>query len=438
LLDKNKRIMIRCLIAALPMLISCANAQNLVIPPVENNGKVSFECVIPLNDVQKNQAFENFETYIKPIFPDYKIHLNFVKGDTNAYNAKIKVMMYSDTPPDIFYSGDRNFTAELSSLERIQPLENNLSSINYWNLVIPSTKVISDAGHIYAVPIDEAYYNVLLINTELFSENKVEIPESFEQLKSTVKQFKDKSITPIAIGGKNGMSVYNMIESFACTLDHDITSKILSGKDQFSGKTFSQAAKSVKELIKLSAFPEKTGTFSDEEAGNIFYSSKAAMYSTSTENLNLANNKLNGKVAVLFYPDLDTDGSSPKNIVSGGTKKDCGLLISSSTKHPTEATKLAVEMSKYYNKYLYETQGDAVTIYNLDNMKWTPSNLPDLGVKKLIINVKQKDHVNTGLCEYNISPVKEKSIQEASTAFIAGLLSISDYLKALDINMKLT
>jgi len=434
-----KRFFIASLIIALPMLISCGNVTKQVMAPVKNNnGKVTLECVVPFDDAKKNQAFKNFETNMKPIFPDYDIHLIFLKGDANAYNTKIKVMMYSDTPPDILYSGDGNLTDQLYSSNIIQPLENKLNDIDYWNLVIPTAKVIGDTGHIYAVPIDETHYNVMLINTEMFYKNNVKIPRNFEELKNAVKQLKDKSITPIAIGGKDGMSVYNMIEGFACTLDNKITSKIISGEDAFSGKIFSQSATSVTQLIKLGAFQENTETISDEEAGNLFYSSQAAIYCTTSDKLAMANHKLNGKVAVLYYPNLGkTDGSIPKNIASGGTKKDCGLLISSSTKYPTEAAKLAVEMSKYYNQYLYEKQGEGAIIYNLDKMQWTPSIAPQLGISKLMMHMKQEGNVNTGLFEDHISPDKRKSIEEASTAFMTGLLSVSDYLKEMDISRKL-
>ncbi len=435
---KSMRIFIASLIMALPLLISCGNVPQEVMAPVEvNKGKVTLECLVPFDEVKKEEAFKNFETDVLAIFPEYDIHLSFVKGDANAYNTKIKVMLSSDTPPDIFYSGDGNFTNELYASKIIQPLEKKLKDLDYWKMVIPSAKVIGETGHIYAVPIDEVNYNVMLINTEIFSQNNVKIPENFEELKSAVKQFKEKSITPIAIGGKDGRSVYNLIEGFAGTIDHEVTSKIINGEDTFSGKNFRQAATSVMQLIKLGAFPEKTQTISDEEAGKHFYSSQAAIYCTSSDQLNMANNKLKGNVAILYYPELGgTEESIPKNIVSGGTRKDSGLLISSATKYPTEAAKLAVEMSKYYNKYLYEKQGNGSIIYNVDTLKWTPSIALDLGISELRKNVKQEGHVNTGLFEGNIAPNKEKSIEEASAAFMTGLLAVSDYLKEMDISMK--
>lgn len=439
MLNKFKRIYIASLIMVLPTLISCANEQEQVMPPVKNNNeKVTLQCVVPFDSAKKYQAFKNFDTDVKPIFPDYDIHLSFIKGDANAYNSKIKVMMYSDTPPDIFYAEDGNFTEELYLSKRIRPLEKKLNDIDYWNMVIPNAKVVGNTQHIYAVPIDEAYYNVMLINTELFSENNVEIPNSFEELKSSIKQFKENSIIPIAIGGQDGMSVYNMIEGFACTIDNKITSKIISSDDTFSGDTFSLAATSVMHLIELGAFQEKTDTISDQEAENLFYSSKAAIYPTSSAKLTLANHQLNGNVAVLYYPSLGEThrSTTPKKIVSGGTKKDSGLLISSSTKYPTEAIKLAVEMSKYYNKYLYEKFIDASVIYNLDNMQWRKSIIPNLAISELMMNVQHEGNVNTGLFGYNITPVKEKSIQEASTAFMAGLLSVNDYLEEMDFIMK--
>ena len=255
---KSMRIFIASLIIVLPLLISCDMSKPVIAPVKSNAGKVTLECVVPLDDVKENEAFKTFEADVKSIFPNYDIHLNFVKGDANAYNTKLKVMMYSDTPPDIFYSGDGNLTDELYSSNIIQPLEKKLEDIGYWNMVIPTAKVVGDTGHIYAVPIDEVQYNVMLINTEMFSKNNVKIPASFEELKSAIKQFKEKGITPIAIGGKDGMSVYNLIEGLACTLDNEITSKIISGNDTFSGKIFTQSATSVAQLIKLGAFQEKT------------------------------------------------------------------------------------------------------------------------------------------------------------------------------------
>ena len=74
---------------------------------------------------------------------------------------------------------------------------------------------------------------------------------------------------------------------------------------------------------------------------------------------------------------------------------------------------------------------------NLDKLKWTSSIVPDLGISELMRHVKQVGNVNTGLFEDHISLDKRKSIEEASTAFMTGLLSVSDYLKEMDISIKI-
>ena len=436
---KIKRFFMLCLILSLPLLTSCGNTPQTVVAQVEvNTTKVTLTCVVPFDNIKKNEAFKIFETNVKSTFPDYDIKFIFVKGDVNAYNSKIKVMMYSDAPPDIFYSGDENFTEELYTEKNIEPLEKKLNNLNYWDMVIPSAKLPGSTGHIYAVPMDEAYYSIMLINTELFSKNNVKIPKSFEDLKTATQQFKVKGITPIALGGKNGISAFKLLESFAGAIDNKITNKVTSCKLSFSGETFTQATTSVKELIDLGAFQAKVETVSDEEAAKLFYSSNAAIYCTTSDKLNMALSKLNGKVMILYYPSMGkTEGSIQKDIVSGGVKKDCGLLVSSLTKYPTEATKLAVEMSKYYNKYLYEKQGADSLIYNLSSMEWETNIVSNIGVSELMTNVQKEDKVNTGLFEENISLNKEKSIEEASTAFMTGLLSVEDYLKEMDVAMKL-
>jgi len=45
--------------------------------------------------------------------------------------------------------------------------------------------------------------------------------------------------------------------------------------------------------------------------------------------------------------------------------------------------------------------------------------------------------VNRGLFVENISLDKQKSIEEASTAFITGLLAVDSYLEKMDLSIKL-
>lgn len=425
--------MILSMFLIISLFTSCGSTPQSVAAPKEKNDKVTLKCVIPYDDSKKVEAFKNFNSDIRTIFPDYNIDLRFVKGDFRAYHTKIKVLLSSHDAPDVFFSEDGNFTEELRSAKAISILDKELENEEYWDLVIPSVKENQSKGHIYAVPFEDVSYGIMEVNTELFSQNNVKIPESIDELITAVKQFKSKGIIPIALGGKEGIIVYRTIEGFACTIDPKVTNNIISGKEAFSGDTFKRAAVVVKELLEMGAFEEKVETFTDTDAANLFYSGKAAMYCTTSNKLDSSYVKMNGKSALLYYPSISEKKQSQyTKALSGGLKKDCGLLVSASTNYPKEAVKLAIEMSKYYNKFLYEKQSNSRIIYIPDKMDWSEIHNISPSAKELMEYVSTSHNINSGLFENNIASDKIKSIEEDSSVFMTGLLSVDNYLKEMD------
>lgn len=419
------------------LFTSCGSTPQIAVVPKTDNGKVTLRCALPYDISNNSEAFKNFTSDIKRVFPDYDISLSLIKGDSKAYETKIKVLLSSDSAPDVFFSDDGRFTDELRGVKAIEALDQPLEKSSYWDIVIPSAKDIGANGRLYAVPYNEVSYGIMEINTELFSKNNVKIPENFDELKTAVDKFKEKGITPIAIGGKDGAAVYRMVESFAYTIDSDITTKIISGKETFSSDTFKQAAEAVNLLRKLGAFEEKAEGKTDADAANLFYSGKAAIYCTTSKDLGISYTKLGGKSTFLYYPSINgTKQPDNKAAISGGIKKDSGLLISSSSKYTKEAVKLAIEVSKYYNKFLYEKQNNLGVIYIPHKMVWKPAENAIPSMKKFMSSVAEDKNVKSGLFENNISSAKIKAIQEDSAIFMTGLLSVDNYLKEMDNGMK--
>lgn len=434
---KNK-VMMSLLIISLIIALTACGSTKVQVPVLKNKGKVTLRCVMSSEDNYKLEAFKSFADDIKKQYPDYNITFNFVKGDRNAYETKIKVLLSSDKAPDVFLSLDQDFSNELFSEDAVMPIEKYLNGSKYWDSVIPSANVKGHNGHIYAVPFNDINYGIIEINTDLFKKNNVKIPENFDELKSAVETFKLKGIVPISIAGKDGLSVYSMIENFACTIDPLFTTNIVNGKDSFSGEPFKQAAEKVKDLISIEAFGKKVETYSDTDAANLFYSGKAAMYCTASSNFKDSNAKLHGKCGLIYYPSISkVKDLGFSNIITGGIKKDCGLLVSSSSEYPSEAVDLAIYMSEYYNKFLYEKKNDVQVVYIPEKLDWKPAqNIPP-ELLKLIKNAETNKSAALGLFQNDIPDSVSKSIAESSSAFITNLMSVDDYIKKMDSGWKL-
>lgn len=406
----------------------------------KNQDKIKLNCIMSSEDTNKLEAFKTFTTDVKTILPNYDVNFRFVKGDIPTYETKVKVLLSSNDIPDVFFSSDGSLSNELLATDSVQPIDKYLDKLNFWNMVIPSAKVDGYKGHIYAVPFDPVHYGIIEINTDLFGQNNIKPPTNFSEFKSAISTFKSKGIIPIALGGKDGSSVYKIIEAFACTIDPQIISKIIEGKESFSNDTFKQAALKVKELMDMGAFEQNFAVTLDKDAANLFYSGKAAMYCSNSADFKTSNAKLNGKCGLLCYPTINASvKEKTSNILVGGVNKNSGLFVSTSSEHPLEATNLAIEMSKYYNRYLYEKQNNSTIIYIPSKLGLNSPQNNDLSLQSLMQNLaNNKNTSSISLLQgSNITPAASKAIIEDSSAFMTGLLSVDNYTKRMDNGLKL-
>lgn len=436
---KRNFLILNIIILILIFLTSCTKNIPTQLPVYNTKGKIKLKCVMYSEDSNKLNAFQDFATDVKTLLPDYDINFKFIKGDSKAYKTKIKVLLSTAEIPDVFFSTDESFSNELYSANSIQPVEKYLNQLKFWDMVLPSAKVQGYNNHIYAIPIDAVSYQIVEINKDLFTKYNVTPPQTFNDLLSAVSIFKSKGITPIALAGKNGTAVYNMLEGFAYTVDPKITSKIISGDAKFSDAPFKESATKVKELLDMGAFEPNVDLISNQDAANLFYSGKAAMYCTDSMNFSTADLKLNGKCGLLYYPSLNDAATklSSSIAVAGGVTKNSGLLISTASTHPLEATKLAIEMSKFYNKYLYEKQSNASIIYLPDYLGWKASKTPPSGLQELMQNEAINLNTSSGFLQNTLPSSQEKAIIEDSSAFMTDFLSADNYLKEMDNGLTL-
>lgn len=406
----------------------------------KTQGKIKLNCVMSSEDNNKLEAFKTFAADIKTLLPNYDISFNFVKGDLSTYETKIKVLLSSNNIPDVFFSSNGSLSSELLYTDSVQPIDKYLDKLKFWDTVISCAKVDGYKGHIYAVPFDPVYYQVIEINTDLFQQNNIKPPANFNELQTAISVFKSKGIIPIALGGKDGSSVYKIIEAFACTINPQITSRLIDGKENFSDEAFKQSSLKMKELMDIGAFEQNFATVSEQDAANLFCSGKAAMYCTSSSDFKTSNAKLNGKCGLLSYPSINNSvKENINNMLVGGVTKNSGLFVSTASEHPTEAVNLAIEMSKHYNRYLYEKQNNSAIIYIPSKLGLKSAANNNLALDSLMQNLaNNKNTSSISLLQGNsIPPAASKAIIDDSSAFMTGLLSVDNYTKRMDNGLKL-
>lgn len=419
-------------------LSACSGEKNKESQAVSAETKsvypIKLTAVLPEYNTSYIDAFNDFTRYINEALPEYDINLMTIKGDESAYDTKIRILQSADDIPDIFYSENNSHVKELLDNSDVIPIEKYLNELDFWNMVIPSAKVKGYRNQIYAVPFDGLSYEVIQYNVDIFKKNKISVPTTVDQLKHIVDVLNANKITPIAIGAKDGYPVSMMMEGFAYSIDPQITKNIVAKKAKFSDKPYKIAATKVKELLDANAFEKDAQNISDEDAFKLYCEGKAAMYFGTSNNFKEADTKLKGKNAIMYYPVLDTSlKQNYGKYCAGGVKPDSGLFIDASSKHPLDAVKLAVEMSKFYSKYLYEEKNDPNIIFNESTLKLNQNNKIELPVINFMSNVKSFETSNGLIQDIIPNADTAKSIDESSEEFMKGYISVDNYLRGMDM-----
>jgi raffinose/stachyose/melibiose transport system substrate-binding protein len=133
-------------------------------------------------------------------------------------------------------------------------------------------------GKIYGLPI-YMIAGIFYCNTELFEQNEVKMPDTFDELLEAVKVFKAKGITPMAVGEKDGWTgmFYQNIISIR-TAGVKLCNDALSNVTSFNRPEFAEGAEKLSELIKAGAFDNNCMNLTRDEAELDFNNGKCAMY----------------------------------------------------------------------------------------------------------------------------------------------------------------
>ncbi|MBU3158451.1 extracellular solute-binding protein [Clostridium frigoris] len=62
-------------------------------------------------------------------------------------------------------------------------------------------------GKVYAIPVSKVSYNGVFYNKTIFEQNKLKVPQTWDEFMSICKTLQDKGIAPLTAGGKDGWPI---------------------------------------------------------------------------------------------------------------------------------------------------------------------------------------------------------------------------------------
>ncbi len=145
----------------------------------------------------------------------------------------------------------------------------------YPQLHLPEDTSVAEAdGVVYAIPA-RSFWEALFCNVDLFENNGIELPTTWEKLETAIRKFQKLGITPIALSFSD---VPHYIAEY-CILAAGPLSDHLARPRQGDTvpKSWVDAMALIRRLDRLGAFPENANATTNDVVGQMFLEKKAAM-----------------------------------------------------------------------------------------------------------------------------------------------------------------
>lgn len=304
-----------------------------------------------------------------------KVKVKLIPVPGTEYVNKLRSAMGSPSAPDIFYnwgSGSIKPYRDAGQLVDLTSTVKNDATLK--DGFLPSiVEAGSLDGKIYGVPMRGMQPVMLFYNKKLFAENKLEAPKTWEELQHAITTFKDKGITPFALGGQEKWPELMWLEYLLDRIGGpEVFNKIQSGDASAWGDpAVLKSAQTVKELVDGGAFGKNFNSvdYGSGAAPTLLSKGKAAMhlmgsweYSTQ---LGKAPEFAKNDLAWANFPTVAGGVGDPANVVGNPTNY---WSINSRTKHKDAAIAFLKTMaSKSYAQALVDN-GDVPTTSNAASM----------------------------------------------------------------------
>jgi len=249
------------------------------------------------------------------------VTVNVQQESDQGYKDKIKVLASSNSIPDIYFSWPGSYAKQFVDAGLALDLTSAIGKGTAWNeSLVPSAVGAGEYnGKNYGVPIDlDAKF--MMYNKKIFADNGLTVPTTFEELLSTCKTLKAKSITPVNFGNKDGWPALHYVTQLnAYNVPADTLAKDYSSdKGSFTDPGYVKALEQFKEIIEQCTTTGTTGNGIDHTDAQVaFGSDKAAMmYLESLE------------IGLLKDTPLDKDGFGLFQLpAASDARGDTGSLV---------------------------------------------------------------------------------------------------------------
>ncbi|ATH93040.1 ABC transporter substrate-binding protein [Bacillus glycinifermentans] len=323
---KKRYVFVIAAVAAMLLASGCSGFQS----SGSESGKVTLKLFHRWPKEPEKSFFEEAVKEYEDSHPGVSIQTEAVLND--SYKDKIKVMLGTSQPPDIYFAWSDEFARKIIKGDRALDLTSYYKEDQKWSgqLLQSQIEPFSAGGKTYGVPWQMASKE-FFYNKDIFKKLNLSPPKTWDELIRASKVLKENGYMPIAFGAKATWAISHYIGTLnqrlvdAKTRETDYHTENASFTDQ----GYVDALAKLQELLPY--FTKHVNSVDHEYVRQQFKSGKAGMIYAETSEIKLVNGSVN--LGLFSFPDISGQKGS-SDMLAGAPE---GFMISSKTKHPKEA-----------------------------------------------------------------------------------------------------
>lgn len=337
---------------------------------------------------QMSEIVDEYIEIFEAEHPNIKIEATATQ-EVEYQNTKLRIAASNKSQGDVFFCWGGGYAKDYVDAGAVLPLDEYFEKYGIHDQILEGTLVNGTYdGKIYGLPLKQ-WAGVLFCNQELFDLYGVKIPETWEEMMTAVKTFRENNVTPMILGAKDAWHIGMIQNALAVrTAGPDYVNKALAGEATLDTAEIVRSAELLVELNEAGAFPKGTLGLGSEESQEEFMMGMVPMYfggSWVSSGCDSPDNSIQGKIVVAPLPTVE-GGLGDATTYSGGVIDM--MMVNAATEHPDEAFEFALGMTKHMSEECYKI-GDSLPA-------WKLPDIDESEVSPTLINVKNQIQNSTG------------------------------------------
>jgi raffinose/stachyose/melibiose transport system substrate-binding protein len=363
---------------------------------------------------------------LKKEMPNVELELEIQAQDDGQ---KLKTYAATGNLPDIFQAG-LDIINTFKKSGNILELDKYVDELGFKDKMYPSTMntLVTDDGHTYAFPYAGNEFALLYYNKELFEQNNVKVPTTYDELLEAVKTFNAAGITPLSMFAKEKWPTVALYDMFVTRNDASGIVKLDKGEASASDPAYKEAAEKLAELVKAGLLPKGATNLNYDQAAALFHQGKAAMFLNGQWEIAESTKQLGDKAGWTYFPGKDAANYEASKYAFSGGGGPGGYAINPDTKDQALAAKVAAFISLKYAEYKYTERGNPIVATKVD--KAIVTEFPPM-MQQLSDDIGKI--TSTTAFAWGLSDAKFKAaIEDAAQSLMTGAYSAEQFIE--DVN----